>query len=92
MNVNSLAQFIKSGSVVTDALGLARVIFREPFTYGTNYVVVMACVYPGQATIAYSSNIAQTGFTISTRDTKQPSDAAVPTVTVHWIAIPVFNA
>ena len=93
MNVNDLVVFAKAGTAITDANGVAWVTFREPFDYGIDYSVFLTCVDPGQAVIAYPSNITQTGFTIVTKDTRVGGGGYAPiaAVTVHWLAIPSFN-
>jgi len=88
--------FLKGGTVITNAVGIAYVTFTNPFEYGLVYCVQLTCEYPGlaYAVTAYPSNLSQTGFLITSRDTHiagGPGDLVVANVTVHWTAIPCFN-
>ena len=89
----------KSGDVTTEALtGVARVVFTTGFDNPTNYVVFLTCLNRAVPipVVAYPSNLANTGFTITAYILNQPGGAGVnpctltaPTtgVIVHWLAV-----
>ena len=94
MQTDFLAEFTKSGSVTTNDIGIANVVFRTQLPNNILYSVLLTCKDPGQAAAAYVSNETQTGFTITTKDVKLGGEgyAVIPTVTVYWLAIPQFNS
>jgi hypothetical protein len=96
MMTNNKIIFAKAGVVTTNASGLAYVVFTNSFEYNLSYCVQLTCEYPGlaYAVTAYPSNLSQTGFTITSRDTHivgGGGDLPVANVIVHWCAIPYFN-
>lgn len=88
-----LTAFNKAGIAVTNAVGVVNVEFRTAQPYGFSYVVLLTCTDPGQAVSAYPSNITQTGFTITTKNTQVGGGgyAVVGGVTVYWIVRSVYN-
>ena len=93
--MNDTLNLSKSGVVTTDANGVALVLFREQFKNPTTYIVVLTVLDAGNtiAAIPYPSNLANTGFTINTRDTKVTGGTynQTPNITVHWKAEIVSN-
>jgi hypothetical protein len=94
MESEFLAEFTKSGSIITNALGIANVVFVNQIPYGTSYSVLLTCKDPGVAAIAYPSNEMQTGFTITTKDTIAGGGGYQirGSVTVYWLVVPQFNS
>jgi len=78
----------KSGTVVTDANARAYVIFRDGFANPTDYSVQLTCGGTLQ-TVALATNLANTGFTITTLNTQGGGGGGVAraNVTVYWLAV-----
>jgi hypothetical protein len=93
MEANFLSENTRAGIAVTNASGIANVVFRNQLPNNVSYVVMLTCVDVGQAVIAYPSNITQTGFTITSKDTQKGGGgyAIVGATTVHWLIIPQSN-
>jgi hypothetical protein len=93
MEANFLSENTRSGIAVTNASGIANVVFRNQLPYGLSYSVLLTCKDPGVAAIAYPSNETQTGFTITTKDTVTGGGgySVRATVTVYWLIIPQSN-
>lgn len=85
----------KSGVAITDANGIAQVIFRDGFTNPTMYSVLLSCLNTTTAITAYPSNLANTGFTISSYMINRPAGTGVipcvltaqAGVTVYWLSV-----
>ena len=78
----------KSGTVVTDANGLAQVVFTTGFDNPTDYSVQLTCGGTLQ-TIGMATNLANTGFTITSLNTQGGGGAGQirAGVTVYWLAV-----
>jgi hypothetical protein len=78
----------KSGVVVTDTNGLAQVIFRDGFSNPTSYSVQLTCSGTVQS-VALATNLANTGFTITSLSAQGGGGAGVirAGVTVYWLAV-----
>lgn len=86
--------FVKAGTVTTDINGFARVVFQHAFDKNLNYTVVTDCDYSGTGgVISYDGNQSNTGFDVTTRETKQTGGTynLVPNIKVHWIAAPIWD-
>jgi hypothetical protein len=90
-----LLSYIKSGATITNASGVANVVFVNQIPYGITYTVLLSLVDEGNtvSAIGSASNLTQTGFTINTRETKLTGGTynQAPNIHVYWFAIPEFN-
>lgn len=87
-----LTAFNKGGIAVTNASGIAYVVFRTPQPYGFAYVVSLTCTgstVGGETVVAYPTEMTANGFTISTY--RADNAAAMAGVTVHWMCRAVYN-
>ena len=78
----------KSGVVITDAAGLAQVVFTNGFNNPTSYSVQLTCSGTVQS-VALATNLANTGFTITSLNTQGGGgDGQIRAgVTVYWLAV-----
>ena len=79
----------KSGTVVTNAVtGIAYVIFLDGFANPTDYSVQLTCSETLQS-VALATNLANTGFTITSLNTQGGGGAGQIRggVTVYWLAV-----
>jgi len=85
----SFIKATKSGIVTTDANGLYNVVFETPFV-DASYTVALT-IQNGEVTpgIAGFSDIAATGFTIHTRDSR--SGQSKGNTVVSWLATRNYN-
>jgi len=81
----SFIKATKSGRITTDASGIFDVVFATPFI-NDQYTVALTCEYSGTKTlgVAFFSNLASTGFRITTYDTAKK--AVIGDTVVSWLA------
>ena len=84
-----LTAFNKGGKVVTNAAGIAYVVFLTPQPYNFEYVVTLTC-HSGIGYGAYATDITQNGFTINSWDIGG-AGAPAPNIVVHWICRSTYN-
>jgi len=95
MQTDFLAEFTKSGSVTTNALGISDVVFTKQIPYDVSYVVILtvgATLVQNETVSAVPTNLTQTGFTITTYDNRNPPTSVVPNMLVYWLVVPKFNS
>jgi len=91
MQSDFIAEFSKAGSITTDAVGIARVEFRNQIPNGTNYSVLLTVYNSGLGYYAYATEVRQTGFTINTWVIGGAGSVA-PNIPVYWLVVPQFNS
>jgi hypothetical protein len=91
MQADFLAEFSKSGRVVTDLNGISNVVFLKQIPNDTLYSVLLTVINAGIGYSAYVTNVTQTGFTINTWVVGGAGSVA-PTISVYWLVVPNFNS
>lgn len=87
-----LTAFNKAGIAVTNAAGIAYVIFRTAQPYNFTYVVSLTCAgstVGGETVVAYPTEMTANGFIINTY--RADNAAAMAGVTVHWMVRSAYN-
>jgi len=85
----SFIKATKSGKITTDANGIFNVVFVTPFISNIYTVTLTIEFYTGKPAIALFSNITNTGFTITTLNSK--SGNAEGNLNVAWLATRDYN-
>lgn len=84
----SFIKATKSGVATTDVNGQAHISFNTPFITPLDYHVALSCSDSGDLVVAYKSNLAATGFDITTRD---KNGHTVRGIEVSWLATRDYN-